>query len=122
MDIKQSGWLVLWLSTLYLSTTSADTATTPVVKPENQVPAAQTQEAAPAVKITAEVWNRTKGVIVVSQTGQAQKEIEKGQSYQSQNYPEVPINILVPNGNPVKYITVSGQKGACGVPVCIFVQ
>ena len=123
MDIKRSSCLVAWLSVLYLSTVHADTATAPAVVPENEVPAAvQPPEASPAVQTTAEVWNRTKGAIIVSQPGQAQQTIEQAHRYQSQNFPEVPINIRIPDNSPVKFITVSGQKGTCGVPVCIFLQ
>lgn len=123
MDTKRSCYLVGLLLALYLPVTNADTAPAPSLPPEGEVPAAVPAVDAPsAIKTTAQVWNRSKGAIVVSQPGRAQQTLEQTQSYQSQNYPQVPINILIPASSPIKFITVTGQSGACTVPVCIFVQ
>ncbi|WP_420232952.1 hypothetical protein ACN079_29540 [Pseudomonas sp. ABY48] len=123
MDTKSACYVAGLLFAYYLPVLHADTATAPLLAPENDAPtAAQAQEVQPAVKITAEVWNRSKVAIVVSQPGRAQQTLEQTQRYQSQNYPQVPINILIPANNPIKFITVTGQSGACTVPVCIFVQ
>ncbi|MBT2298681.1 hypothetical protein [Pseudomonas fluorescens] len=120
MDTKRSCYLVGLLFAFYLPVTHADTATAPSLSSEGEAPAAV--DAPPAIKTTAQVWNRSKGAIVVSQPGRAQQTLEQTQSYQSQNYPQVPINILIPTNSVIKFITVTGQSGACTVPVCIFVQ
>ena len=123
MDTKRSCYLVGLLFAFYLPVTSADTATAPSLSSEGEAPAAGAAvDAPPAIKTTAQVWNRSKGAIVVSQPGRAQQTLEQTQSYQSQNYPQVPINILIPTNSTIKFITVTGQSGACTVPVCIFVQ
>jgi len=129
MDIKHSIHVAALVLAFSMQHTNAETATALAPAPE---PA--TQDALPEATIpasgaaavattTAQVWNKSKIPIVVSQKGLSQK-IEPTQSYNSESYPQVPINILLPDNSPstVKYITVTGQKGACTVPVCIFVQ
>ena len=115
MDTRKFCWVVL-LFAFYLQPTHADTTVEPAVAPEGEVPAA------PATEVTAQVWNKSKVPIVVSQKGRAQEPIEPTQSFKSLSYPQAPISIMIPESSPIKYITVTGKQGACTVPVCIFVQ
>ncbi|TWC14501.1 MULTISPECIES: hypothetical protein [unclassified Pseudomonas] len=129
MDIKHSIHVIAMLLAFSMQHTNAETATalapTPEPATQDALPKATlpASDTVPVANTTAQVWNKSKIPIVVSQKGLSQK-VEPTQSYNSESYPQVPINILVPDDSPspIKYITVTGQKGACTVPVCIFVQ
>jgi len=127
MDIRKCYWVAL-LAAFYLQPTHADATMEPAVAPESEVPAGTVQPApsttvsAPATEVTAQVWNKSKVPIVVSQKGRAQEPVEPAQNYKSLSYPQAPINIMIPENSPIKYITVTGKQGACTVPVCIYVQ
>ncbi|MBD0684134.1 MULTISPECIES: hypothetical protein [unclassified Pseudomonas] len=129
MAIKHSIHVAALFLAFSMQPTNAETAAAIVPTPEpatqDAVPkaAVPASDAAAVATTTAQVWNRSKIAIVVSQKGLSQK-VEPTQSYNSESYPEVPINILLPDNSPtpIKYITVTGQKGACTVPVCIFAQ
>lgn len=111
------------LVAFYLTPTNAETAIVPVEADQGNAPAAaQALDATLPIQTTAEIWNKSNGDILVSQKGRAQERVEKAQRYKSQSYPQVPINIQIPSENPIKYITLTGQSGACTVPVCIIVQ
>ncbi|MFJ4193012.1 hypothetical protein [Pseudomonas sp. NPDC089534] len=92
--------------------------------PDGEVPVLPVEASpAPAVAVTtAEVWNKSGSLIKVIQKGNAPQELKKDESFQSQTYPEKPINIEVPAGSVIKFITVTGQRGSCTVSTCIYVQ
>ncbi len=121
MDTRTILSCSVLLAVAYLMSAKADMTTAPANLPESEVPAVQALDATPPSQVTAEVWNRSKGAIKVSQKGRLTETVVKGKPYQSRDYPEVPINIQVPGGT-IQYITVTGKSGACTVPVCIFIQ
>ncbi|MET0776870.1 MAG: hypothetical protein ABWZ65_15510 [Pseudomonas mandelii] len=120
MDAKRVIFSMTLLLPLYLPMASADTTN----EPDGSVPIAPAQApaATPATDTTAEVWNKGKVLIKVSQTGVPAQTIEPGQSYKSRSYPDAPLNIQLPENTSTRYITVTGKKGACSVQTCVYVQ
>lgn len=121
MDINKCCWVVL-LFAFYLQPTHADTTVAPAATPAGETPTVTVQPPDTTKPVTAQVWNKSKVPIDVSQKGRPQESIEPAQSYNSLTYPLVPISIRIPEQSPIKYITVTGEQGACKVPVCIYVQ
>jgi len=121
MDINRCSWVVL-LFVVYLQPATADTTVAPAAIPEGETPAAAVQPPETTAQVTAQVVNRSKVPVLISQKGRAQESIEPTKSYDSLSYPQVPINIRIPENSPIKYINVTGQQGVCTVPVCIYIQ
>ncbi|MDB6446897.1 MULTISPECIES: hypothetical protein [Pseudomonas] len=121
MDVKRHCWVVLLFAS-YLQPTHADTTVAPAGLPEGETPAATVQPPDVTKPVTAQVWNRSKVPIEVSQKGRSPVSIEPTRGYDSVSYPQAPISIRIPENSLIKYITVTGEHGACTVPVCIYVQ
>lgn len=124
MLTKKLLYSIALLSPLYLQPVNAEnTSELPDTGPSEQTfitaitPDNPTQPAT-----TAEIWNRLKVAIRVSQPGMPAQTIDPKKSFQSSTYPDSPISVQVPPDTTVKYITLTGQKGSCSVPACIYIQ
>lgn len=121
MDIERICFIALILS-LPLQTVTADTTTPPDGRISIDPAIAPTGPTETPIEAKAEVRNKSKVAIRIIQPGVVPQTLEPTQFYQSSSYPDTPISIQVPESPGTRYITVTGKKGACTVPVCIYVQ